>query len=126
MRKYATLRHLQSPHVTREEKILCLGDKLSNLRATARDCKLLGTQYWERFNQKDPRAIKWYYVGVGEALQELYGCDAYREYLALLACTFKDYEDLSDEENPTPMMFCFSFHDIFGEDTLSDIIAFEL
>ena len=36
------------------------------------------------------------------------------------------YEDLSDEDEPVQMMFCFDFYDIFGEDTLSDIIAFEL
>ena len=98
LRKYATLRHLRSPHVTREEKIVCLGDKLSNLRATARDCKLLGSPYWDRFNQKDPRAIKWYYAGVGEALRELQGCPAYEEYIALLARTFEGCGDLSDEE----------------------------
>ncbi len=98
LRKSATLRHLNSPGVTREEKIVCLGDKLSNLRATARDCKLLGTPYWDRFNQKDPRAIKWYYVGVGEALRELKGCPAYEEYMALLAHAFEGCGDLSDAE----------------------------
>ena len=36
------------------------------------------------------------------------------------------YEDLSDEDDPVQMMFCFDIYDIFGEDTLSDIIAFEL
>ena len=36
------------------------------------------------------------------------------------------YEDLSDEDDPMQMMFCFCFNDIFGEDTLSDIISFEL
>lgn len=98
LRKSATLRHLNSPGITREEKIICLGDKLSNLRATARDCKLLGTPYWDRFNQKDPRAIKWYYVGVGEALSDLKGCPPYEEYTELLARTFEGYGDLSTEE----------------------------
>ncbi len=36
------------------------------------------------------------------------------------------YEDLSDDDEPVPMLFCFVFNDIFGEDTLSDIISFEL
>ena len=36
------------------------------------------------------------------------------------------YEDLSDEDEPMQMMFCFVFNDIFGEDSLSDIISFEL
>ena len=36
------------------------------------------------------------------------------------------YEDLSDEEDPTPMLFCFVFNDIFGKDTMSEMIEFEL
>ncbi len=36
------------------------------------------------------------------------------------------YEDLSDEDEPIPMLFCFVFNDIFGEDSMSDIISFEL
>ena len=36
------------------------------------------------------------------------------------------YEDLGDEDEPTPMLFCFVFNDIFGEDTMSEMIAFEL
>ena len=45
--------------------------------------------------------------------------------------TWKDgmtvtYEDLSDEQDPTPMLFCFVFNDIFGKDTMSEMIEFEL
>ena len=36
------------------------------------------------------------------------------------------YEDLSDEDDPTQMLFCFVFNDIFGEDTMSEFISFEL
>ena len=36
------------------------------------------------------------------------------------------YEDMGDEEEPTPMLFCFVFNDIFGDYTMSDMIAFEL
>lgn len=36
------------------------------------------------------------------------------------------YEDLSDETDPQEMLFCFIFNDIFGEDSMSDMIAFEL
>jgi myo-inositol-1(or 4)-monophosphatase len=97
IRKEESLRELAAAD---DPAVLCLwlGDKLSNLRATARDCKLLGTPYWDRFNQKDPRAIKWYYVGVGEALRELKGCPAYEEYMALLAHAFEGCGDLSDAE----------------------------
>ena len=37
-----------------------------------------------------------------------------------------NYEDLSDDDEPVQMMFCFDIYDIFGEDTLSDIISFEV
>ena len=36
------------------------------------------------------------------------------------------YEDLSDEEDPVQMMFCFVFNDIFGDYTMSELISFEL
>ena len=35
------------------------------------------------------------------------------------------YEDLSDEMEGTEMLFCFLFNDIFGEDSMSEIISFE-
>ncbi len=36
------------------------------------------------------------------------------------------YEYIGDDEEPTPMLFCFAFYDIFGKDTLSELIAFDL
>ena len=36
------------------------------------------------------------------------------------------YEDLSDETESTEMLFCFIFNDIFGEDSMSEMISFEL
>ena len=36
------------------------------------------------------------------------------------------YEDLSDEDEPQNMVFAFIFNDIFGEDSMSDLIEFEL
>ena len=36
------------------------------------------------------------------------------------------YEDLSDETDPQEMLFCFIFNDIFGEDSMSDMISFTL
>ncbi len=36
------------------------------------------------------------------------------------------YEDLSDEDEPMEMLFCFVFNDIFGEDSMSEIISFQL
>ena len=36
------------------------------------------------------------------------------------------YEDLSDGTETTEMLFCFVFNDIFGEDTMSELISFEI
>ena len=36
------------------------------------------------------------------------------------------YEDLSDEDEPMEMLFYFVFNDIFGEDSMSEIISFQL
>ena len=36
------------------------------------------------------------------------------------------YEDLSDEDDPFDMLFCFVFNDIFGDYTMSEFVAFEL
>ena len=36
------------------------------------------------------------------------------------------YEDLSDDEEPMTALFCFMFYNIFGEDTMSEMIAFEI
>ena len=50
-RKGATVERLKT--ATRDEKILALADKLSNIRSTARDYLVLGDEVWQRFNQKD-------------------------------------------------------------------------
>ena len=36
------------------------------------------------------------------------------------------YEDLSDDDEPLEAMFCFVLNDIFGEYTMTDLIAFEI
>ena len=36
------------------------------------------------------------------------------------------YEDLSDDDDPVDMLFCFIFNDIFGEYTMSEMMAFQL
>ena len=36
------------------------------------------------------------------------------------------YEDLYDEEEPMTLLFSFTFYDIFGEDTMSEFVEFEI
>lgn len=65
-RKAATLKHLET--ASRESKILVLGDKLSNLRCTARDHMVIGEAIWDRFNEKRRSEHAWYYNGVAEQI----------------------------------------------------------
>ena len=51
-----------------ETKLLCLGDKLSNLREMSNDYAQIGDELWERFNQKDKRMHEWYYREIYKVL----------------------------------------------------------
>jgi len=85
-RKCATLYHLEQ--ASREGKILVLADKLSNLRATARDYFLMGDDLWQRFNEKDKLEHAWYYKGVAARLTGLEEFPAYQEYIKLCEKVF--------------------------------------
>ena len=72
-------------------RMVCLGDKLSNIRAIQRDYEALGDALWQRFNQKDPAEHAWYYSAIADALQgELGRTDAWREYRERVAAVFSD------------------------------------
>ena len=85
-RKSYTVRHLMT--ASREIKILALGDKLSNMRSTARDYLVLGDDIWQRFNEKDKRKHAWYYWGIAHALKELESHVYYQEYIMLCRNVF--------------------------------------
>lgn len=51
-------------------KMLILADKLSNLRAIARDYEVLGDTLWQRFNAPKEKQA-WYYSGMLDALADL-------------------------------------------------------
>ena len=87
LRKQATLDFLDK--ATKEEQIICIADKLSNMRAIYRDYNRLGDKLWERFNQKDKNEHAWYYGGIAERLTLLKETEAYKEYVELLSKTFK-------------------------------------
>ena len=86
-RKKSTIEYLKD-YATEEEKIIALGDKLSNIRAMYRDRETIGDKLWERFNQKDKYQHGWYYQSVGEALASLSKHPAYREYCNLVEQVF--------------------------------------
>ena len=62
-------------------RMVCLGDKLSNIRSIQRDYEVLGDALWQRFNQKDPAEHAWYYSASADVLEgDLGHTEAWREY----------------------------------------------
>ena len=63
--------------------IVCLADKLSNMRSMYRDYKAQGDAIWERFNA--PKSAQaWYYKGLKSAMILLENYAAYKEYCLLV------------------------------------------
>ncbi|MBR1573610.1 MAG: bifunctional (p)ppGpp synthetase/guanosine-3',5'-bis(diphosphate) 3'-pyrophosphohydrolase [Bacteroidales bacterium] len=73
---------------TREELMVAMGDKLSNMRAIAQDSAVLGDAFWERFHVKDKALHAWRYRALVEAFAPLSDTFAYRELAALVQQVF--------------------------------------
>ena len=71
-----------------DAKIVALGDKLSNMRAIARDYSLKGDELWELFHAKDRSDHEWHYRGLAESLSELSDTFAYKEFVKLINQVF--------------------------------------
>lgn len=67
-RKEATIEHLRT--ATAEVKLVCLADKLSNIRSMYRDYCSLGEKLWQRFNAPK-NDLGWYYNSLAVALNSL-------------------------------------------------------
>ena len=70
-RKQATIDHLAG--LEEAALLICLGDKLANLREISRDYAEIGDKLWERFNQKDKKEHEWYYSSIFEILAKALG-----------------------------------------------------
>ena len=86
-RKQAAIDRLAAaPH---DSKIVALGDKLSNMRAIARDYHAQGDALWSLFHAPGGKADhEWHYRGLAASLSELDGTEAYREFAALIDDVF--------------------------------------
>ena len=94
-RKQATIDHLAGRE--RDALLICLGDKLANIREMSRDYKAIGEKLWDRFNQKDMKAHRWYYSSVFQVLAKALGDEPpIREYRALLKEVFGWEEGTND------------------------------
>ena len=73
---------------SREAKMVALGDKLSNMRAIARDYAIQGDALWNLFHAKDPKDHEWHYRGLADALRDLEDTFAYKEFESLINQVF--------------------------------------
>lgn len=86
-RKQAAIDRLaQAPH---DAKIVAMGDKLSNMRAIARDHEQIGDEIWNLFHTKEKSEHEWHYRGLAASLSDLSGTAAYREFVALIDEVFR-------------------------------------
>ena len=100
-RKQAAIDRLASAPY--EAKVVALGDKLSNMRAIARDYDELGDKLWDRFHAPGGRADhEWHYRGLAESLSDLAGTYAYTEFVHHIEHVFgkprPEWIDLHDYE----------------------------
>ena len=86
-RKRAAIKRLAS--ASRDAKIVALGDKLSNMRAIARDYSVKGDSLWSIFHAKDPKDHEWHYRGLADSLRELEDTFAFKEFEHLIDIVFK-------------------------------------
>ena len=85
-RKQAAIDRLA--RASHDAKIVALGDKLSNMRAIARDYAEQGDALWSLFHAKDPKDHAWHYRGLAASLSELSDTFAYKEFEALINQVF--------------------------------------
>lgn len=75
-----------------DTKMLWLGDKLSNMRALARDYDKIGEAVFDRFNEKNPKEQRWYHATILDYISELSNYPAYQEYQTLFHHVFDEYK----------------------------------
>lgn len=85
-RKQAAIDRLA--YASLDAKIVALGDKLSNMRAIARDYAQQGDAVWELFRTNDRKEHEWHYRGLVESLRELHDTIAYQEFEKLVNQVF--------------------------------------
>ena len=86
-RKQAAIDRLA--RASRDAKIVALGDKLSNMRAIARDYAAKGDALWSIFHAQDSADHEWHYRGLADSLSDLSDTAAYREFISLINQVFK-------------------------------------
>lgn len=91
LRKSEFLENL--PNASREEQIIILADKISNLRSICHEYTEIGNGVWKRFYASNQSEQHWYYDGIAKRLDKVKDTDAFQEYLGLLFEVF-GFDDL--------------------------------
>lgn len=87
-RKTETIEHLKD--ASHEVQMVCLADKLSNMRDIDRDYLVCGEDLWKRFRMKDKGIIGWYYKEIRDVLKGTFqGEEHYQEYCMLIQKIFE-------------------------------------
>lgn len=86
-RKKAAIERLAC--ASHDAKMVALGDKLSNMRAIARDFAVKGNSFWDIFHTKNPADHEWHYRGLADALRELEDTFAFKEFENLIDQVWK-------------------------------------
>lgn len=73
---------------TKDEKIIALADKLSNMRATYEGYRKNGENFWQRFHETRKSMHAWYYRSIAKRLQEFEDTDAWQELMVLIEKVF--------------------------------------
>ncbi|MBQ3711860.1 MAG: bifunctional (p)ppGpp synthetase/guanosine-3',5'-bis(diphosphate) 3'-pyrophosphohydrolase [Bacteroidales bacterium] len=89
-RKQAAIDRLAA--ASHDAKVVALGDKLSNMRAIARDYSIKGDELWKIFHAKDRADHEWHYRGLAASLSELSDTFAYKEFVQLINQVFDGRE----------------------------------
>ena len=74
----------------RDAKIVAMGDKLSNMRAIARDQYIKGDDIWNLFRVNDPKEHEWHYRGLADSLRDLDDTFAFQEFEWLINRVFSN------------------------------------
>lgn len=86
-RKLAGIERLKA--AAHDEKIVAMGDKLSNMRAIWRDYQVQGDKLWDIFHAPGGKSDhKWRYLALADAFDELKDSFAYKEFVYLVHKVF--------------------------------------
>ena len=87
-RKQAAIDRLAA--APRDVKMVALGDKLSNMRAIARDYAVQGDGLWNLFHVKERSEHEWHYRGLADSLRGLSDTFAFQEFEYLINKVFSE------------------------------------